>query len=543
MADKILKFNGKAISGPSGTGLVILDIPELPEPASMTLRFQFSDKSYDPTSVTSKGTWTKLPHPFNNIWDWTYDNPDWGNAFLNVFKYKTNMVDIIAAGDTSKVTSVYQLFNNSLPDSDPNPESYIHTCCLFDTSNVTNMQSMFKANHNLVAIPQFDTSSVTNMCQMFRYCSGLTTIPLLDTSNVTNMDSTFRSCSMLSTIPLLDTSKVTNMLTMFAYCDNLITIPALDTSNVTTMYGMFYACKELESVPALDYGKVTELTQFIGGNNSSLVSTKLETIPDMSTVTSALTDCTRAFKNIRNAKYGILEAYNYLNAANPTTYTDCFTNCGINTLEGHYQLNQIPTSWGGLQDPNHTVTIYGRTYRTVTIGNTEWMAENLEADFPNGINPYYNNDPSMKDKGYGRLYSWETIINNHRHEINSNIPEGWRLPTTAEINELVAYFGNNASTYSNARSNIGWTLAETQGNDSNGLFILPAGVGNLSDGETSRDDFLEEMALLWYEDEEWGFDWNQMSFNYYGDGTFDPDCGWSNNIYCSVRLVKPISSN
>ncbi len=48
MADKILTLNGKSITGPSGTGMVIIDIPDLPEPATNTLRFDFGDKSYDP---------------------------------------------------------------------------------------------------------------------------------------------------------------------------------------------------------------------------------------------------------------------------------------------------------------------------------------------------------------------------------------------------------------------------------------------------------------------------------------------------------------
>ena len=56
---------------------------------------------------------------------------------------------------------------------------------------------------------------------MFYYCSSLTTIPLLDTSNVTNMNSMFGNCKKLTTIPLLNTSKVTSMGSMFQYCPNL----------------------------------------------------------------------------------------------------------------------------------------------------------------------------------------------------------------------------------------------------------------------------------------------------------------------------------
>ena len=132
-------------------------------------------------------------------------------------------------------------------------------------------------------------------------------------------------------------------------CYKLATIPLLDTSNVTDMTGMFNSCKELVSVPDLDYGKVTHLAQFIGVNNPDLASTKLETIPDMSTVTSALTNCTKAFKNVVNAKYGIYDAYLALSSVNPANHDECFTNCGINTAEGRAQLEQIPESWGGLK--------------------------------------------------------------------------------------------------------------------------------------------------------------------------------------------------
>ena len=47
------------------------------------------------------------------------------------------------------------------------------------------------------------------------------TIPLLDTSNVTNMNSMFGNCKKLTTIPLLNTSNVTNMNSMFQFCPNL----------------------------------------------------------------------------------------------------------------------------------------------------------------------------------------------------------------------------------------------------------------------------------------------------------------------------------
>ena len=67
-----------------------------------------------------------------------------------------------------------------------------------DTSQVTNMRSMFHDCSSLIAAPPMDTSNVTNMYQMFRGCSSLTTVPDMDTSQVTDMMYMFQSCSSLT---------------------------------------------------------------------------------------------------------------------------------------------------------------------------------------------------------------------------------------------------------------------------------------------------------------------------------------------------------
>ena len=141
--------------------------------------------------------------------------------------------------DTSNVTDMYSMFYNC---------SSLTTIPLLDTSNVIDMSSMFSGCFSLTTIPQLDTSNVTNMNSMFRGCSKLTTIPQLDTSNVTNMSSMFDSCFSLTTISQLDTSNVTNMNQMFYNCSKLTTIPQLDTSNVTNMVRMFTNCSSLTTI-------------------------------------------------------------------------------------------------------------------------------------------------------------------------------------------------------------------------------------------------------------------------------------------------------
>ena len=96
-----------------------------------------------------------------------------------------------------------------------------------DTSNVTDMQSMFYNCSNLtfLDLSNFNTSKVTNMQSMFYNCSNLTSLDLsnFNTSNVTDMQSMFYNCKNLTSLDLsnFNTSKVTNMQSMFYNCSNL----------------------------------------------------------------------------------------------------------------------------------------------------------------------------------------------------------------------------------------------------------------------------------------------------------------------------------
>lgn len=127
-----------------------------------------------------------------------------------------------------------------------------------DTSNVTNMRSMFQNCPSLTTVPELDTGNVNNMAYMFSSCKSLTTIPELDTSNVTNMSGMFDGSSALKTVPELDTSNVTDMSFMFNGCGALETIPELDTRNVTSTFYMFVNCTSLKTVSGLDLRNVED---------------------------------------------------------------------------------------------------------------------------------------------------------------------------------------------------------------------------------------------------------------------------------------------
>lgn len=101
---------------------------------------------------------------------------------------------------------------------------------------------------------------------------------------------------------------------------------------------------------------------------------------------------------------------------------------------------------------NTVEDIDGNIYRTVKIGNQVWMSENLR------VTKYKNGDSisNMKDEGewknaltgafcnygnetpnaaaYGALYNWFAV-----NDIRGIAPEGWHIPTEAELDTLIKY--------------------------------------------------------------------------------------------------------
>ncbi len=139
----------------------------------------------------------------------------------------------------------------------------------FDTSNVMNMSYMFHGCLELTSLNllNFDTSNVSNMQTMFLDCSKLKELNLsnFDTSNVTNMSGMFNGCSSLSgffNIRSFDTSNVTNMSAMFKNCSSLVylDLTSFDTSKVDNMSSMFQHCRNLETILVSEKWVMAQIT-------------------------------------------------------------------------------------------------------------------------------------------------------------------------------------------------------------------------------------------------------------------------------------------
>jgi uncharacterized protein (TIGR02145 family) len=105
----------------------------------------------------------------------------------------------------------------------------------------------------------------------------------------------------------------------------------------------------------------------------------------------------------------------------------------------------------------------GKTYKTVTIGNQEWMAENLAYKPSSGKYWAYDDNKKNVDT-YGYLYDWETACN--------VCPTGWHLPSHEEWTQLTDFVGSNPSVKLKAKE--GWK-SNGNGTDDYGFSALPGG--------------------------------------------------------------------
>ncbi len=285
----------------------------LPKCAPMTLRMRFQNATYAPVneetgeSVTTVGTWNKLDCD-ENIWDWTYDDPVWNQAFLDVFTDANNKVDIVDAGDTTALKSCGGLFASK------SQTSYIVHICWFETKNVYMFKEMFFRCRALQSIPFFNTSGATSMVKTFYMCELIQNLPPLDTHNVTTMQSLFYKCYALQKAPMMDTSKVNDMSQMFMYCEDLVYVPEYNTDNVTTMYSMFAACESLLKLPWMNTSKVTNMKQFVYGCKRITDMPPYDT-RSVTTMEKACENCTALIE------------FPWMNTSNCTNFELIFASC------------------------------------------------------------------------------------------------------------------------------------------------------------------------------------------------------------------------
>lgn len=142
----------------------------------------------------------------------------------------------------------------------------------------------YSGNRDIEEATTMVTSEHTDLSEMFQGCENLRTINNIsewDTSNVTNMDRMFKSCNSLVSLDLSKwvVSKVESMSDMIQGCKSLVSVNASnwDVSNVTDMWGMFADCRSLETLnlSGWDMTNVSNTT-YMFNNSSNLRTLRLD---------------------------------------------------------------------------------------------------------------------------------------------------------------------------------------------------------------------------------------------------------------------------
>ena len=190
-----------------------------------------------------------------------------------------------------------------------------------DISKITDMSFLFqplrKYDLSKIDISEWNTSNVTNMDSMFSLTNFNQDISNWDTSNVTNMDSMFYCCKFFnSDISKWNTSKVENMSTMFYSCTRFnCDLSKWNTSRVKDMQYMFYHCINFNSdLSKWDTSRVENMNSMFEGChnfNSDLSKWNVSRVKDMKYL---FQDCPNFSANLSNWKVnGQVELFNTFN--------------------------------------------------------------------------------------------------------------------------------------------------------------------------------------------------------------------------------------
>jgi uncharacterized protein (TIGR02145 family) len=162
---------------------------------------------------------------------------------------------------------------------------------------------------------------------------------------------------------------------------------------------------------------------------------------------------------------------------------------------------------------NGVVDIEGNNYKTVIIGDQEWMAENLKTDFfCNGDSIpskgdstqvlIYDQDPQNADI-FGKLYNFDVLA-----DTSGLCPCGWQVPTELDFARLIDYLGGyeEASKKMKSKGNLTdgnglWVKRNLQnlyeGNNISGFNAVPGGYGITSDFLTFQYADQDTLAAFW----------------------------------------------
>lgn len=182
--------------------------------------------------------------------------------------------------------------------------------------------------------------------------------------------------------------------------------------------------------------------------------------------------------------------------------------------------------------------IDGNTYHTIKTGTQIWMKENLRVTHaPDGkeITSYLYNNNSSLAATYGRLYTWDAVMNGSKIPRSQGIcPDGWHVPDDEEVKALEIHLGmtRTEADLSNVWRGTGVGTAMKIGGSSGFEALLS---GRRSSGGSYS--FLDRVEYFWTSSESGNsYAWRRCLDKYADDvGRYDT---FPKSYGFSVRCIK-----
>jgi len=191
----------------------------------------------------------------------------------------------------------------------------------------------------------------------------------------------------------------------------------------------------------------------------------------------------------------------------------------------------------------------GNVYRTVTVGDQVWLAENLKTtkyndgtDIPlvtdnnewkaltTAAFCWYNNDEATYGGTYGVIYNWYAV------DAGNLCPAGWHIPDFYEWNELLDNLGGTSSAGGKLKEQgtVHWNSPNTGATNASGFTALPGGVRS---GPVGSFDGNGNFSVWWSSSGNWYYEdaWSILITQ--SDSIVNMrQLNW--NTGCCIRCVK-----
>jgi len=345
--------------------------------------------------------------------------------------------------------------------------------------------------------PSVSTGSVTNITTTTATCSGNVTSDGKATVAARGV------CWSTSENPTVANSKTTNGTGVGTYTSNITGLSpntayyvrAYATNSEGTAYGeqKTFTTNAQQATPSVTSGDVTNITTTTASCSGNVTSDGGSSVTARGVCWSTSQNPTTSNSKTTNGT-GVGTYTSHITGLSPNTtyYVRAYATNSQGTAYGEQRTFRTLTA-SDIEYGSFTDSRDGIVYKTVTIGEQVWMAENL-AYLPSVVGPatesytapyYYvygydgtsvaTAKATSNYTTYGVLYNWPAAL--------TACPEGWHLPSDEEWTQLETYLANNGHNYDgslggdNIRDKIAISLASATGWDADPE-NYPGAIGN-----------------------------------------------------------------